>query len=165
MHRLVRLIFSVAGVFLVPAIAFGQASITGVVKDATGAVLPGVTVEASSPVLIEKTRSAVTDDQGLYRIVDLRPGTYTVTFTLAGFQVVKREGIELTGSFVATVNAELKVGSLEETITVSGATPIVDVQSVRRQTTLSNETLTTIPTARSWAPAGASTKAACSSTD
>ena len=77
--------------------------------------------------------------RGQYRIVDLRPGTYTVTFTLTGFSTVKREGIELTGSFTATINADLKVGGVAETITVTGETPIVDVQSVRRQTTLSNE--------------------------
>jgi len=136
---------------LLPAIAFAQASITGVVKDTSGAVLPGVTVEVASPALIEKTRSAVSDGSGQYRIVDLRPGTYSVTFTLTGFSTVKREGIELTGSFTASVNADMKVGAVEETITVSGAAPIVDVQSVRRQTTLSNETLTTVPTARSWA--------------
>src|SRR4051794_29266838 len=91
--------------------AFAQASITGVVKDSSGAVLPGVTVEAASPVLIEKSRSVVTDGGGQYRIIDLRPGTYDVTFTLAGFATVKREGIELTGSFVATVNPEMRVGS------------------------------------------------------
>jgi len=136
---------------LLPAVAFAQASITGVVKDTSGAVLPGVTVEVASPALIEKTRAAVSDGTGQYRIVDLRPGTYAVTFTLTGFSTVKREGIELTGSFVATINADMKVGAVEETITVSGATPIVDVQSVRRQITLSNETLTTVPTARSWA--------------
>src|SRR5262249_49386617 len=136
---------------LLPTLAFAQASITGVVKDTSGAVLPGVTVEVASPALIEKTRSAVSDGTGQYRIVDLRPGTYTVTFTLTGFSTLKREGIERTASFVATVNGDMKVGSLEETITVSGQTPIVDVQSVRRQTTLSNETLTTVPTARSWA--------------
>jgi len=136
---------------LLPVLAFAQASITGVVKDTSGAVLPGVTVEVASPVLIEKTRSAVSDGTGQYRVVDLRPGTYSVTFTLTGFSTVKREGIELTGSFVATINADMKVGAVEETITVSGATPIVDVQNVRRQTTLSNETLTTVPTARSWA--------------
>src|SRR6266478_1872313 len=94
---------------LVPALAFAQAAITGVVKDASGAVLPGVTVEASSPALIEKTRSAVTDGTGTYRIVDLRAGTYSVTFTLTGFSSVKRDGVELTGSFTATVNADLKV--------------------------------------------------------
>src|SRR5262252_1293458 len=126
---------------LLPGAAFAQvqATLTGTVKDTSGAVLPGVTVEASSPVLIEKTRSAVTDGTGQYRIVDLRPGTYTVTFTLTGFQTVKRDGIELTGSLVATINADMKVGAVEETITVSGETPIVDVQSTRRQTTLSGD--------------------------
>src|SRR6187455_1214648 len=96
-----------------PSIALAQASITGQVKDASGAVLPGVTVEAASPVLIEKVRSVVTDDTGQYRIVDLRPGTYVVTFTLPGFSTVKREGIELSGDFVATVNGDLRVGNLE----------------------------------------------------
>ena len=92
---------------LFPAAARAQASVTGLVKDSTGAVLPGVTVEASSPVLIEKVRTAVSDGTGQYRIVDLRPGTYTVTFTLTGFGTVKREGIELTGSFTASVNADM----------------------------------------------------------
>src|SRR5580765_7430530 len=94
---------------LAPASAFAQASITGVVRDASGAVLPGVTVEAASPVLIEKTKSAISDGAGVYRIVDLRPGAYSVTFTLAGFQTVKREGIELSGSFTASINADMKV--------------------------------------------------------
>ena len=147
-----RVLFTLAGlVLLLPASVYAQASITGVVKDTSGAVLPGVTVEASSDVLIEKVRSAVSDGTGQYRIVDLRPGTYVVTFTLPGFSSIKREGIELTGSFVATVNADMKVGAVTETITVTGQTPTVDVQSVRRQTTLSNEVLTTVPTARSWA--------------
>src|SRR6185503_418311 len=101
---------------LVPAMAFAQASVTGVVKDASGAVLPGVTVEASSPALIEKTRSAVTDGTGTYRIVDLRAGTYSVTFSLSGFSAVRRDGIELSGSFTASINADLKVGALAETI-------------------------------------------------
>jgi hypothetical protein len=149
--RVVKTLGMFACLVLLPTLAFAQASITGVVKDTSGAVLPGVTVEVASPALIEKTRSAVSDGTGQYRIVDLRPGTYSVSFTLTGFSTVKREGIELTGSFVATINADMKVGAVEETITVSGATPIVDVQSVRRQTTLSNEVLTTVPTARSWA--------------
>ena len=85
---------------LLPTLVYAQASITGVVKDSSGAVLPGVTVEASSPVLIEKARTAVSDSEGLYRIIDLRPGTYTVTFTLTGFSAVKREGIELSGTFI-----------------------------------------------------------------
>src|SRR5712675_301079 len=133
---------------LVPAMAFAQASITGVVKDASGAVLPGVTVEAASPVLIEKVRSVISDASGQYRIVDLRPGTYSVTFSLPGFSTVKREGIELSGSFVATVNGELKVGTLEETITVTGETPIVDVQSAKVQQTVSKDIIAAIPSSR-----------------
>src|SRR3954449_6966352 len=136
MRRLREGLAVLALLVLVPAAAFAQASITGTVKDASGAVLPGVTVEASSPALIEKTRSAVTDGGGQYRIVDLRAGVYSVTFSLTGFSTVKREGIELTGAFTATINADLKVGTLQETITVTAETPVVDVQSVRRQTTI-----------------------------
>src|SRR5215208_3286462 len=135
---------------LLPSAAHAQASITGVVKDSSGAVLPGVTVEASSPALIEKVRSAVSDESGRYRIVDLRPGTYTVNFTLTGFQSVRREGIELPGTFTATVDADLKVGSIEETITVTGDSPIVDVQSIRRQTVLDNDIISSIPATRSY---------------
>ena len=112
MRLLRRILFVLCGLAILPASAFAQATITGVVKDASGAVLPGVTVEAASPVLIEKVRSAVTDGTGQYRIVDLRPGTYSVTFTLPGFSTVKREGIELTGSFVASINADMKVGGV-----------------------------------------------------
>src|SRR5262249_3912550 len=112
--------FVLAAFVLAPAAAFAQASITGVVKDASGAVLPGVTVEAASPVLTEKTKSAITDGSGQYRIVVLRPGTYSLMFTLSGFQTVRREGIELTGTFTATINADLKVGAIAETITVTG---------------------------------------------
>src|SRR5689334_10916634 len=131
-----------------PAAAAAQAAITGVVKDASGAVLPGVTVEAASPVLIEKVRSVVSDATGQYRIVDLRPGTYSVLFSLTGFSTVKREGIELTGTFVATVNGDLKVGTLQETITVTGETPIVDVQSAKVQTTINRDVIAAIPTSR-----------------
>ena len=123
-------------------------SIAGVVKDTTGAVLPGVTVEAASPALIEKVRTAVTDDKGNYKLLDLRPGSYTVTFTLTGFSTLKRDGIELTTGFTATVNGDLKVGSLEETVTVSGAAPTVDVQRVANSQVLSRETLDSIPTGR-----------------
>ena len=135
-------------VLLLPAAAFAQAAITGVVRDPSGAVLPGVTVEAASPDLIERVRSVISDDTGQYRIVDLRPGTYSVTFSLTGFSAFKREGIELTGTFIATVNAELKVGALAETITVSGETPIVDVQSAKAQTTMNRDVLASIPTSR-----------------
>jgi hypothetical protein len=133
---------------LLPATAYAQAAITGVVKDDSGAVLPGVTVEASSPVLIEKVRSVTTDATGQYRIVDLRPGIYSITFALPGFSTVKRDGIELSGSFTATVNGDLKVGALEETITVTGETPTVDVQSARQQQTLSKDVISAIPTSR-----------------
>jgi carboxypeptidase family protein len=141
----------VVGLLVVgPSTAFAQASITGIVKDTSGGVLPGVTVEASSPVLIERVRTAVADSAGTYRIINLGPGTYTLTFTLPGFGTVKREGIELTGNFVATVNGELKVGTLEETVTVTGETPIVDVQSVRAQTVISNDLISAIPSARAY---------------
>ena len=119
----------VLGVLGVPTTVFAQSAIAGVVKDSSGAVLPGVTVEASSPVLIEKSRSATTDSDGRYQIIDLRPGVYTVTFSLEGFNAFKREGIDLPSNFTAPVNADLTVGSLQETVTVSGQSPVVDVQN------------------------------------
>jgi hypothetical protein len=147
--RTLRAAFVVAVSLLsLPSVAIAQASITGVVKDSSGAILPGVTVEASSPELIEKVRTAVTDADGRYRIVDLRTGTYTVTFSLTGFSTVRREGIALTGAFTATIDADLRVGALEETITVTGESPIVDVQSVRRQTTIDDEIISAIPGTR-----------------
>jgi hypothetical protein len=121
--------------------------IAGTVRDTSGAVLPGVTVEAASPVLIEKVRTVVTNDEGRYNIVDLRPGTYVVTFTLPGFRTVKREGIELAAGFTANVTADLAVGALEETITVSGAAPLVDTQNVRKQTVMSTDLLESLPLA------------------
>src|ERR1700694_1917866 len=136
MRVLVRAVLIVSSLLVIPAVAFAQASIAGTVKDASGAVLPGVTVEAASPVLIEKVRSAVTDGSGQYRILDLRPGTYTVTFTLTGFNTVRREGLELPADFVSTVNADLRVGTLEETVTVPGESPIVDVQTTTKRRTL-----------------------------
>ena len=151
MRSVLRAVLLIAVTILLPAAAFAQASIAGSAKDASGAALPGVTVEAASPALIEKVRTSVTDERGLFRIVGLPPGTYSVTFALPGFNQVKREGIELSGSFTAQIDGELTVGGVTETITVSGTTPIVDVQSIRRQTTISNEVLTSIPTARSWA--------------
>src|SRR5881396_1135925 len=127
MRRLVLIAASLVTVLLaLPALVRAQASIAGQVKDASGAVLPGVTVEASSPALIEKVRSVVTGGTGQYRIELLPPGTYTVTFALPGFSTVKREGIQLTGTFTASIDAVLRVGALEETITVTGETPIVD---------------------------------------
>src|SRR3989441_6622433 len=141
----------VSGLMLLPGVAWTQSTTTGAiageVRDATGAVLPGVTVEAASPALIEKIRTSVTDDRGQYKIVELRPGAYTVTFSLGGFSTVKREGIELTTGFTATVNAEMKVGELAETVTVTGASPIVDTQNVRRASVLANAYLAAVPTA------------------
>ncbi len=149
----VRVLALVIALALLPSRGWSQSATTGavagVVKDTTGAVLPGVTVEAASPALIEKVRTAVTDDQGNYKITALRPGTYSVTFTLSGFSVVKREGVELSGGFTANVNADLKVGSLEETVTVTGESPIVDIQNVRNAKVLSREVLDTLPADRS----------------
>ena len=150
MRRLWRGVTLCVCTFLMPVAAFAQASIAGVVRDTSGAVLPGVTVEASSPALIEKVRSAVTDGSGQYRIVALDSGTYAVTFTLTGFAAVRREGIELTGSFVATVNADLRVGTVQETITVTGETPLVDVQSSKTQQTLRQEVINALPTGRTY---------------
>src|SRR5438477_10288104 len=133
---------------LLPAAAHAQSSLTGIVKDTSGAVLPGVTVEAASPVLIEKTRSAVTDSTGAYRLTDLRPGVYTITFALAGFSTVKRDGVELPANFTMTINSELRVGALEETLTVTGTSPTVDVQSTTKAQVLNREALDASPTGR-----------------
>ena len=146
-------VVTAAAVLICLTVAAGTAlaqitGVAGVVRDTSGAVIPGVTVEAASPALIEKVRSAITDAQGLYQIVDLRPGVYTVTFTLPGFSTVRREGIELTGSFTATVNAELTVGAVTETVTVSGQTPTVDIHNVVQQSVLSDELREDLPTAR-----------------
>jgi hypothetical protein len=141
---------AVAVVMCVPGAAWAQATLAGVVKDASGAVLPGVTVEASSPALIEKVRNAVTDGAGRYRIEDLRPGDYTVTFTLPGFTTVKREMLAVSGSGVITVDAEMRVGGVQETITVTGESPIVDTTSTKREVTIDNETLRALPSVRSY---------------
>jgi len=146
-RRIVRVVTACGLLAWSAAAAAQQAtgSISGVARDTTGAVMPGVTVEAASPALIEKVRSSVTDEQGRYQIIDLRPGTYTVTFTLPGFSTFRRDGLELTSGFTATVNAELRVGSLEETVTVTGETPLVDIRNVRQQVQLSRDTLESIP--------------------
>jgi Carboxypeptidase regulatory-like domain len=138
-------------ILVLPAIAapaYAQSAIAGVVRDPSGAVLPGVTVEASSPALIEGARTAVTDSAGSYWIVDLRPGEYTVAFALTGFRTVKREGITLPTSFTATVNAELSIGQLEESVTVTGASPLVDVHGSVSQSIMTRESLDTIPTGK-----------------
>jgi hypothetical protein len=151
MRKLTRVVFLVSSLVFVPCAASAQSSITGVVRDTSGAVLPGVTVEASSPALIERVRTAVTDETGQYRIIELRPGLYTVTFTLSGFTTVKREGLELPGEFVMTVNVDLRVGALAETVTVTGESPIVDIQSARRRRTLNNDLIEALPTAQGYA--------------
>jgi hypothetical protein len=150
MPHLLRFAIVLVVCLLVPALAHAQAEITGVVKDGSGAVLPGVTVEASSPALIERVRSVVSDGNGVYRIVDLRPGPYSVTFTLPGFSTVKREGIELSGAGTFVVNADMRIGAVEETITVTGEAPVVDVQQVTRQQVLDHDVIDSIPTGRNY---------------
>jgi hypothetical protein len=130
--------------------AFAQAALSGVVRDTSGAVLPGVTVEAASPALIEKVRTAVTDSTGRYRIENLLPGTYSVTFTLPGFANVKREGVAVSGTGIIAIDGEMRVGGVQETITVTGETPIVDTQSTKREITLDNETMRSLPSVRSY---------------
>jgi hypothetical protein len=131
-----------------PSIAVAQSGISGLVADTTGAVLPGVTVEAASPELIEKVRTVVTDAQGRYTIIDLRPGLYSVTFTLVGFNTVRRDQINLPADFVANISVQLGVGTLEETVTVSGQTPVVDTTQAARTQVLTRDILDTLPTSR-----------------
>jgi Carboxypeptidase regulatory-like domain len=151
-----RLVLAVlACLVALPSLAHAQSAITGIVKDTSGAVLPGVTVEAASPALIEKTRSVTTDGEGRYNIVDLRPGVYSVTFSLEGFSTVKRDGVELPANFTATINGDMKVGSLEETITVSGQSPVVDTSTAVQQQVLSRAVLDSVPTGRSVPTLGA----------
>jgi hypothetical protein len=142
-----------SGTLAILIAASGMASaqtgiIAGSVRDTTGAVLPGVTVEAASPALIEKVRAATTDEQGQYKIVDLRPGTYSVTFGLTGFNTVKRDGVEVSSGFTSNLGIEMRVGAMEETITVTGASPLVDVQNTRQQTVMTREVIDSIPTGK-----------------
>ena len=123
---LIAVVLAVVGV---PASALAQSAIGGMVKDTSGAILPGVSVEAASDVLIEKSRTVVTDGNGQFKIVDLRPGVYTVTFTMPGFQTLKREQVDLPTDFTAVLNVEMKVGAVEEPFPVSAASPVVDVQN------------------------------------
>src|SRR6185436_2322568 len=141
-------IVALAFLALTPVAGFAQSSIAGVVTDASNAVLPGVTVEAASPALIEKVRTVVTDGNGRFQLVDLRPGVYNVTFSLAGFRSVVRESMSLPATFTATVNVQMSVGGLEETITVTGESPVVDVQRTAAGTTFSKEVMDAIPTTR-----------------
>src|SRR5207249_10744421 len=138
-RRMVDVAAAVVEIVLVPRLVFAQATLAGVVRDPSAAVLTGVTVEASSSVLIEKTRTVITDGTGQYRITDLLPGTYLMTFSLSGFATSKREGVDLTGSGVTTINADMRVGNVSETVVVSGETPVVDIQTTRRQEVLTQE--------------------------
>src|SRR4051812_40456503 len=146
----VRLLGLLALLLLAPVSAWAQTALAGVVTDNSGAVLPGVSVEAASPALIEKVRTATTDGSGRYRMESLQPGTYTVTFTLAGFSTVKRNNLTVGGTGVVTVDGQLTVGGVQETITVTGETPVVDVASTRREVTLDNETMRNLPSVRSY---------------
>src|SRR5712692_9018105 len=139
-----------AWVALLPSALYAQVALAGTVKDSSSAVLPGVTVEASSPVLIERTRTATTDAAGQYRIESLQPGTYIVTFTLAGFSTLKRNDVVMSGTGVVKIDAELRVGAVSETVTVTGVSPVVDVQSTRRDVTFDNETMRNLPSVRSY---------------
>ena len=146
-----RLLLPVCCVLLSPSLGFAQsASLTGTVRDSSGSVLPGVTVEASSDALIERTRTTVSDGTGQWRIVDLRSGVYTVTFSLPGFSRVVNEGVEVTGSGVTTLAAVMSVGNLQETVTVQAETPVVDVQSVKREVVLQSTFVESLPATRNY---------------
>src|SRR5919106_429354 len=146
MRRLLFLAVVLTSTLLLPSAIYAQAAISGVVKDSSGAALPGVTVEASSPALIERVRTVVTDSAGQYRILELSPGIYEVTFTVNGFKTVKRTGIVLEGNFTAPVNADLELGALEETVTVTGESPVVDVVNNRQTFVVNRDMLDAIPT-------------------
>ena len=148
LSRRIRFVL-IAAFLLLPRLSMAQSAIAGVVKDSSGGVLPGVTVEASSPALIEKTKSGITNEQGQYRLVDLRPGMYRVTFSLSGFKTVVRDDIMLESNFTAPINVELSVGALEESITVTGDSPVVDVQTSQRQSVVSQQLIDLLPTGRS----------------
>src|SRR5438093_10115986 len=150
MRNTIRTLTLLVVTAILPSAAWAQVTLAGTVKDASGAVLPGVTVEASSPVLIEKTRAATTDGSGQYRIESLQPGTYSVTFTLAGFSISKRDDVVLSGTGVVKIDADMKVGGVAEAVTVTGETPVVDVQSTIRDVTFDNETMRNMPSVRSY---------------
>ncbi|MGE0446579.1 MAG: carboxypeptidase regulatory-like domain-containing protein, partial [Vicinamibacterales bacterium] len=150
MHRSARTAMLLACALLIPALASAQATLTGVVRDTSGAILPGVTVEAASPVLIERVRTTVTESNGQFTIVNLRPGDYTVTFALPGFTTVRQDAVTLTGSATTTVNAEMRIGAVEETVTVTGEAPIVDVSTTTREAVLDSNTVDALPTARNY---------------
>jgi hypothetical protein len=155
MSRSIRLVGLVLFASAIAPAAYAQGTLAGFVRDATGAVLPGVVVEAASPVLIEKVRTTVTDGNGQYRIVDLRGGSYTITFALPGFAAIVRESVALAGEAIVTVNIEMRLGELEETITVTGETPTVDIQSTTRQHVMTRDVIDVLPTGRNYTSFGA----------
>ena len=140
-RRLAMALTLLGSLLVLPSPVHAQSAIAGVVKDTSGAVLPGVSVEAASEVLIEKVRAVTTDGAGQYKIIDLRPGIYVLTFTLTGFQTFRRERIELPADITLTVNADMKVGAIEESVTVSAASPIVDVTTAVHTQVLNRETI------------------------
>ena len=148
MKRLMFGLVLLTGALLISSTAHAQStgSIAGVAQDTTDAALPGVTVEVASPALIEGVRAVVTDGTGNYQVISLPPGTYSVTFTLPGFSTMVREGIELSAGFSANVTMQMQVGGVEETITVTGASPIVDIQNVRGQNVLTQAVIDALPT-------------------
>ena len=148
--RVLSALALVAFALLVPATSYAQATLAGIVRDTSGAILPGVTVEAASPALIEKVRTAVTDGTGQYQLVDLRPGTYTITFSLSGFRPARRENVAISGAGVITVNGEMSVGGVTETLVIQAETPVVETQTVRRQAVIEAQTITELPAARGY---------------
>ena len=145
-----KTLLALVGMVGLPVAVLAQPAVSGSVRDPSGGPLPGVAVEARSPALIERLRTAVSDSAGRYRIQDLRPGTYELRFTLAGWKPYLREGVELTGSITAVVDASLAIGALTESVTVRGAVPVVDVHSARHELTLPGDVVRSIPTARSY---------------
>jgi len=150
MHSFTRVLVAVCGLIIFSTAALAQVTLAGTVKDPSGGVLPGVTIEASSPVLIERIRTASSDGAGQYRIESLQPGTYTVTFRLNGFATLKRDDVIVSGAGVIKIDAEMKVGAVAETVSVIAESPVVDVQSTRRAVTLDNETMRNLPSVRSY---------------
>ena len=153
--RLASVACFLIAVAALPASSWAQSSIAGLVTDTSGAVLPGVTVEVSSPALIEKTRVATTDSEGRYEIVNLRPGTYAVVFSLPGFNTFKRDRIDVLSNVNVPINAQLGLGSIEETVTVSGESPMVDVKVAARNEVVGKKLLDALPTSRQYSTAGA----------
>jgi Carboxypeptidase regulatory-like domain len=146
--RLTQIAVAIGFFVCLPAAVKAQGSIGGVVRDTSGGVLPGVTVEASSPALIERTRTAVTDGNGQYSIVALVPGQYILIFSLPGFSTTKREALDVTTGVTLPVNAVLSVGAVQETVTVTSASPVVDIQNTTQGIVMNRETLDLIPRTR-----------------